>query len=94
MSKPIVWQWNKYNGVWVDYDELASFALDEAFQNDSPSASIRVSPHRGRDMVTVQVDFNTMTQTVDIERPIRRIASLHAREQTNCHENTHAEMET
>ena len=80
MSKAIVWQWQQYSGVWLDYDEHASAALEFAFVDGLPNTSIRVSPHVGRDVgdVVVQVDFKKMTQTVDIERPIRRIAILDA----------------
>ena len=81
MSGRYVWQWRKTNHIWVDMDETTCDELDEYYLlGDNPIVTVHVEAQYGQNRGSrrpMTVDFHNMTQTIDVQRPIRRIEILH-----------------
>ena len=72
----VKWQYEWRPRMWVDFPPEQNEATEHAFQNGAEQAQVRGDGH-GRDgVVTIELDFSSMTQKGKVERRIRRVAVL------------------
>ena len=74
-----IWQYEWGKRTWVDFPPEQNLVAEEAFLNDLPCAAFRGDGHGKDGVVTISVDFNSMTQQGTVKRKIRRVAVLKAR---------------